>query len=173
MALTNMKMHNGWKSVAFSAGLGAVTGMRSMSGLALLSGRLAGGTGAPRPRNQSPSVLSSPWTRRVLTTLAAAEMAADKTSVVPDRTSAVSLAGRAVVGAAAGVAAANLSGGRQWVGALAGASTAVAATYIFFHLRKAATERLALPDWMAAIPEDALVLFAGSRIAAALSNERP
>lgn len=142
-----------------------------MSGLALLSGRLAGGNGVRRHRNQPPSVLSSLWTRRVLTTLAAGEMAADKTSVVPDRTSAVSLAGRALLGAAAGVAASDLSGGRRWVGALAGASTAVASTYVFFHLRKEVTERLTVPDWMAAMAEDALVLFAGSRIATALTKE--
>lgn len=166
-----MKVHDGWNSVVFSAGLGAVTGMRSISGLALLSRRLASGNDARRHRNQAPLGLGSAWTRRILATLAAGEMAVDKTSLMSDRTSPVSLAGRAVVGAAAGVAAASLSGGRRWVGALAGASTAMASTFFFFHLRKAATERLPIPDWMAAMTEDALVLFAGSRIAAALSRE--
>ncbi len=117
-------------------------------------------------------MLSSPWTSRVLTSFAAGEMAADKTPVVPDRTSTVSVAGRAVMGAVAGVAASGLAGGPRWVGALAGASSAVASTYLFFHLRKAAAERLAVPDWMPAMAEDALVLFAGSRIVAALTNDR-
>jgi uncharacterized membrane protein len=120
--------------------LGAITGMRSMSGPAALA-----------------LERSSPF-RSFVPLLAAAEMVVDKTSMVGDRTDPLPLAGRAVMGAVAGGLVAREYRQNIAAGSLIGAGTAVIAAYLAFHLRR----RLPLSGVLAGVAEDALVVGLGA-----------
>lgn len=88
--------------------LGALTGVRSTTGLTTLAWQHGG--------------LLKP----VLALAAAGEMAADKTTLVGDRIDAVPLAGRALLGGVAGALVARDHGQEVAFGAVLGAVTAVA-----------------------------------------------
>ncbi len=116
--------------------LGAMTGMRSMSGPATLA-------------LEHDGIL-----RSVVLLLAAAEMIGDKTSVVGDRIDPAPLAGRAIMGAIVGGLVARDHRQNMATGSLVGAATAVIAAHLAFYIR----ERLPLPAALAGIFEDAVVL---------------
>src|ERR1700753_2312839 len=82
--------------------LGAISGMRSMSGTALVSQLAKAGTVALK--DSGFGLLSHPATANTLTALAVAEFVADKLPFVPARTEPLPLAARAVTGALAGAA---------------------------------------------------------------------
>lgn len=116
--------------------LGAMTGMRSMSGPAALALEHGG-------------IL-----RSVVPLMAAAEMIADKTSVIGDRIDPAPLAGRAIMGAVVGGLVAREHHQNMATGSLVGAATAVIAAHLAYYIR----QRLPLPGALAGIFEDALVL---------------
>lgn len=130
---------------------GAVTGMRSMSGAAALAmdrGAMLG---------------------RIVPALAAAEMMADKTSLVPDRIDPLPLAGRAVLGAlVGGVIAGETEDGAWAAGALLGATAAVMTAHLAYQVRR----RLPLPGAIAGMLEDALVVTLARSIRAGRSGGR-
>lgn len=97
--------------------LGSATGMRSFSGVAAL----ALSHGGPLAR--------------VVPAMAAAEMVADKTSVVGNRTDPAPLVGRALLGGLVGAILARADGESPALGALFGAAMAVAAAHAAFQLR--------------------------------------
>lgn len=163
-------MSNSWTTLALSAGLGMVSGIRSMSGLALVSHHLSRHGRVGSARSALVSALSSKTVSNTISALAVGEIAADKTSAIPDRTETAPMLGRAALGAVAAMAAAEYRGSRKSAAAAVGAASAVASTFLFFHLRKTAKEKLHIPDWAAAFAEDSLVLSAGSMIAAAIIN---
>ena len=123
-------------------GLGVVTGMRSMAGLTTLAWARSG---AVKP---------------VMAILAAGEMFADKTAVVGDRTDALPLAGRALMGAVVGAVVAGESDENPIVGGVIGATAALVATHLAFRLRR----RLPFPSAANGLLEDAVVLAAASLI---------
>jgi uncharacterized membrane protein len=119
--------------------LGAITGMRSLSGPTALAFRHGGS-----------------W-RSILAALAAGELVMDKTSVVGNRTDTVPLLGRAAMGALAGGVIARDERSSLVAGAVVGAAAAVLMAHLAFRLRKR------LPDTVAGgLVEDAVVLAAGS-----------
>ena len=120
--------------------VGAITGMRSMAGPALLARRHGG-------------VLSG-----VLPLMAAGEMVLDKTSVVGDRTDAVPLAGRALMGAVVGGYIARQNGGHVVAGAAIGAATAIVAAHLAMRIR----QRLPLSTAAGGALEDAIVMGIGA-----------
>lgn len=150
-------------TLALAAGFGAIAGMRSMAPLALLSRQLAGRSA----RGHSPALrlLTQRPTANILTALAAAEMVADKTPVVPDRTEPQPLGGRIAMGALAGAAVAMWRGGPAGWAALVGGAAAAASTHLAYRLRKAAGQAAPIPDVVLGLAEDALVVAAGSRLA--------
>jgi uncharacterized membrane protein len=99
--------------------LAAITGMRSMAGPAAVALRYDGAL------------------RRLVPVMAAAEMIADKTRHVGDRTDPLPLAGRAAMGALVGGFIAREHDDNQLLGALVGAATAVLAAELAFRVRKA------------------------------------
>ncbi len=119
--------------------LGAITGIRSMSGLAAMALRHG--------------VLA-----RVMPLLAAAEMATDKTSVVGNRTDAIPLAGRAVMGAVVGAVIARDERQSMLVGGVLGAAAAVVAAHLAFQVRR----RLPVPSAWGGVLEDLLVVGVGA-----------
>ncbi len=146
-------------------GIGMVAGMRSMAAPAMVSRYLARNERAADDRLTE--LLSSPLMSRMLQMAAAAEMAADKTSFVPDRTAWPSLAWRAVAGGVAGSIVAGTEGMSRLVGGLLGAAGAVGATYAAFYLRDLLHRRLHLSQRMLGAAEDSIVVGAGRRLLAA------
>ena len=123
--------------------LSALTGMRSMSGPAVLALRRGGALKA------------------IMSLLAAGEMAADKTAAVGDRTDPIPLGGRAMMGAIVGGAIANEDGSSVVAGAVLGATVAVLAAHLAYHARK----RLPLSTTVGGFVEDAVVLGIGAYVA--------
>ena len=128
--------------------LGAMTGMRSMAGAATLS------------------LAQDSMLKRVVAMMAAGEMVADKTSLVGDRTDAVPLAGRAIMGALVGGVAAHDRRGNVLLGGLVAASAAVIAAHLAYRVRK----RLAPSSPLGGVVEDAIVIGIGALYA---SQSRP
>jgi uncharacterized membrane protein len=120
-----------------AAALGAVCGIRTFGGWVglALRGRVPDGR-----------------LRAGLLVAGAGEMAADKSPWIPARSAPAALAGRVISGTLAGR---QLAGGR---GARVGAATAAATTYASERVRELLGQRLALPDPVLAVAEDALVL---------------
>lgn len=82
------------------AALGYVTGIRSMTPLALLSWTTATSEGEHTPVGR---LLESPVARTVLSVAALGEIVADKLPIIPSRTSPGPLLGRLVIGGVAGM----------------------------------------------------------------------
>ena len=123
--------------------LGALTGMRSLAGPSVLAAR-HGGTAA-----------------RIATLAAAGEMVMDKTAIVGNRTDAVPLAGRAMMGALTGGLIARERRGSMLAGGLVGALAAVVMAHLAFQART----RLPLANIAAGLLEDAVVVGLGAAAA--------
>lgn len=121
--------------VVRAAELGAITGARSMAGVTAVA-----------CRRQS-------WFAPLATLLWMAEMLADKTPWVGNRTDALPLAARTLLGAAAGWAAAKETGGSPAAGATVGSITAVIAAHVTIRARR----RIALSQLAGGLVEDAIV----------------
>ena len=143
--------------------IGAVSGLRSMVGPAIIS--QAAGNHAVNVKDTPLSWMSSTRAIQVSAILAGAEIIADKLPFMPDRTDKPALLGRFISGAICGAA---VSSARRRedriIGALVGGATAIVAAYIGFEYRKAVN----LPKFAAAIVEDAVALTAGSAVVSAL-----
>ena len=140
-----------------SAALGAVAGMRSMAAPALLSHELAE-HGPDRGDGPIERLLSSEGVSRVLAVFAGGEMLADKAPFIPDRTSALPLIGRAVMGS---LTAATYAAHRRHpvlMPAAVGAASAIASTFASYHLRRYVSEQLEVPDRLIGLVEDAIVV---------------
>ena len=135
--------YEGFMNALITAGaFGAVSGSRSMLGPALVAR----------------AVSSSPPLARILSYLAAGEMAADKLPTIPARTDTLPLFGRIVSGAIVG---ASVCSRRQRVAcALTGAAGALVAAYALTAGRRIAAQRQ-IPNAVAGAFEDVLALGAG------------
>lgn len=116
--------------------VGALSGMRALAGPMALA-RRHGGAAA-----------------RVLAVLGGAEMIADKTPFVGNRTDAVPLAGRAVMGGLAGAFIAHEYRESVILGSVLGAAAAIAAAHLAFQIRT----RTPLSNTTAGAIEDAIVI---------------
>lgn len=152
------------RTLALAAGAGFITGMRSLTLPAFLSHRLSSEDG----KGSVPLYLVEPSTATLLSVLAAGEKIADKTPFIPDRTDALSLAGRAAIAGLCGVAIADFRNTSRLPAALVSSLTAVGSTFLSHTLRKNAGTLTSLPDSVLGMVEDALVLVSASRLAAAL-----
>jgi uncharacterized membrane protein len=146
-----------------AAALGALAGLRSMAAPALLSHEMSNDNDF-RYLSRIERVLSSGTAAKLLALLAGGEMLADKTSIVGDRTSAVPLLGRAIMGSFTAAAFAADRRQRILLPAAIGAAAAIASTYAAFHLRRLAAEHFEVPDRVLGMIEDAIVVGAGKGI---------
>jgi uncharacterized membrane protein len=145
-------------------GLGAIAGMRSMAAPAALSRAVERGD-VDGLENTPFAALGSPGVSTVLRMFEIGEMFVDKLPVVvPSRTAPPPLLGRAASGAIAGAALFSSGGRRMATGGVLGAVSALASAYAMEHLRLQMVERLGIPDLVAALSEDAIVLFGGARL---------
>jgi uncharacterized membrane protein len=151
---------------ACSAGIGAVSGLRTMSGPALVSE-------AAREHRIDLSHTPLQWlgsrhTSTVAAVLAAGELIADKLPSTPSRTIPPSLMVRTISGAVCGYAVCGKSGSKsdKWLAAALGAAGALAASYAGLEYRK----RVKLPKFIAALAEDAFTFAAGAAVIRAIGR---
>lgn len=138
-----------------AAALGAITGVRSLAGLATLTaGR--GRTGAAAGESRLERLLADPVASGLVQWAAAGEMVADKLPAIPVRTEPVPLAGRIGLGALAGVLVARRRAGPALAAAVVGAAVAAASTVAVTGLRRRLAAR-GLPDLALGLAEDAAV----------------
>ena len=134
-------------------GLGAISGLRSMSGPASVA--RAARDGRIDLDGTRLSSLASPRVATVLTILQAGEVVGDKLPFAPGRTTLPPLLGRAGAGALVGAAVSDDGG--DPVGALLAAASAVAAAFAGERLRAAVVAKTGAPDILAAVGEDIVV----------------
>ena len=140
--------------------LGALSGVRSMSATAMVS-RLSNVTGSGQAHNAGIEFLNHPIASRTMTALAVAEAVADKLPFIPKRTSTFPLLGRAITGAVSGAALSASKRRSLLFGGLLGAVGAIGAAYAAHSLRRFATNNLHVPNTVAGLLEDALVVSSG------------
>lgn len=133
--------------------LGALTGVRSMSGVAVLAHR-AGSLDIPG----GIPLLGDSGAARLATILAGAESVADKLPGMPARSRPLPLAGRAAFGAFAGLLVAAVLREKRLAPAVIGAAAAVATAIGATWLRQTLTERTRVPGPVLGAVEDAVVL---------------
>ncbi len=143
-------------------GIGVLSGLRSMSGVAALSWAASLG------RIRTGWLPLGPEARGLATMAALAEMAGDKMWFAPDRRIAPSFLVRLVLGAAGGAALAGHNVSRM-EGAVTGVAGAVAGTLLGRAARGATTR--SGRDWARALTEDALA--AGLAVALVRSTMGP
>ena len=151
--------HHYWKAIV----LGAVAGIRSMAAPVLLSQELSKISpvllqGSPLRHLQAGPVAMG------LKFLAASEMAGDKLPQMPDRTTLPSLVMRTASGALVGAALFTASRDKALTGALIGGLAALAGTYGSFYLRQALHRYGEVPNIVAGLLEDAVMVSSGLAI---------
>jgi uncharacterized membrane protein len=154
-------------SSSSAIGLGAISGLRSLSGPAFVSRAASRGDlnldGTPL------GFASSPYVSKALLVMSLGELVVDKLPETPSRTSLPPLLGRVVSGALVGAAVFISEGRRAATGAALGSSAAIVAAFAGERLRALAVEKTGLPDPVVALAGDATVLLVGLR---SLSNIR-
>lgn len=137
--------------------LGVIAGMRSMSAPSTVSDYIAKKSPGGYDRF-SFEWMVSPKASLAWKLLAAGEMGGDKASWAPARVEATPLIARTVSGGVSGAAICAAEGESAVAGVVIGAAAAVASTFAFYHLRKAAAAKLPVPDRVLGAAEDVIVL---------------
>jgi uncharacterized membrane protein len=145
-----------------AGGLGVMAGIRSQTGIWLMSLRA----------NKEQAAFRGTWLgwlgyRQVLALLsftAIGELIADKIVALPNRNEPFPLFWRALFGGFAGAAAFTEEDRPAILGAAIGAGGAIASSLLFYYLRRAAVRKTGLPDPVVALGEDAAL----ARIAVAV-----
>ncbi len=141
-------------------GLGAISGLRSMSGPAFLS--RAAAKGHLSLEGTALSFLGSPRLSKVLLVMALGEIiVGDKLPVTPSRTAVPPLLARAASGGLVGAALFASDGRHGAAGAALGSSAAIAAAFAGENLRALIGEKTGLSDPVVAFAEDTVVVLGG------------
>jgi uncharacterized membrane protein len=145
---------------AFAATIGAVTGLRCLSGPAVIA--TAARTRRLNVKRTPLAWLGSSKALPIASALAIGEMIADKLPFIPDRVKPGPLAGRAITGALCGYVVFRAGGGnRQAIpGALIGSAAALAAAWVGYQYRR----KSPLPGIVSALIEDAVAAGAGALV---------
>jgi uncharacterized membrane protein len=131
--------------------LGAVSGMRSMLGLALLAG-----LGGPNL-----GWLSNLWARIILALAAAAEIVNDKLPKTPSRLAPAPFIGRLVLGGVCGALLMWRGQSTLWIGGGLGAVSAAGGAVLGYRVRSYLGRKSGWPDpWFGAL-EDAVAIALG------------
>ena len=146
-------------SASRALGLGAISGLRALSGPAFVS--RAASRGDLNLDGTFLAFLSSPRLSKALVLMELGEMVGDKLPATPSRTSPPPLLGRAASGALVGAAVFVSKGLRATTGAALGSTAAIAAGFTGEWLRALTVEKTGFPDPVVALAEDAIVLLVG------------
>lgn len=147
-------------SLTKAASLGALSGMRSIPALAVVSDAAEDHKDAGL-NHIARDILAAPRVAALLKAMAVGEMMMDKMPFIPARTKLVPLMGRAVMGAAVGAAVMPRA---SWLGGGIGALSAVGAAHLAYMTRKALHEKYEIPDGLLGVVEDAAVVSAAHLI---------
>jgi uncharacterized membrane protein len=148
-------------SASRALGLGAISGLRALSGPAFVS--RAASRGDLNLDGTFLAFLSSPRLSKALVLMELGELVGDKLPATPSRTSPPPLLGRAASGALVGAAVFVSEGNRATTGAALGSTAAIVAAFAGERLRALAVEKTEFPDPIVALAEDATVLLVGLR----------
>jgi uncharacterized membrane protein len=140
-------------------GIGAISGLRSLSGPAFVS--RAASRGGLDLDGTFLTFLGSPRLSKALLLMELGELAGDKLPLAPSRTALPPLLGRAASGGVVGAAVFVSEGRRATIGAALGASAAIAAALAGERLRALAVEKTGFPGPVVALAEDAIVFLVG------------
>ena len=141
--------------------LGAISGLRSMSGPAFVS--LAASHGNMALEGTPLAFLGSSRLSKVIIVMELGELVGDKLPKTPSRTTLPPLLGRAASGALVGAAVFVSDGRRATTGAALGSTAAIVAALAGERLRALAAEKTGLLDPVIALAEDVTVLLIGLR----------
>lgn len=151
--------------------LGLASGLRSMAAVSQLSQTLADAEMSGETDGAIADLLSRPWAQALTRTMAAGEMVVDKLSIVPDRTDAGPLVGRAINGAATAHVLATRKGESPALAVMLGAASAIIGAHVGFRVRRALTQRADLPDLPVALCEDIIAIALARHALATLSDQ--
>jgi uncharacterized membrane protein len=153
-------------TLLLALGIGVVAGLRSLTAPAVVawSARL----GWINLYNSPLAFMGSKWTVVIFTVLAVGEFIGDQLPSTPPRTGAVGLSARIVTGALTGACLAVAGNAALWWGAIAGIVGAVAGAYGGYHARVGLVRSLRVPDFVIALPEDAIAIGLGLFLASRL-----
>jgi len=151
---------------ACAAGIGAVSGLRSMAGPALVAE--AAGSKRLHLKGTPLAWLGSGNSMKTSAILALGELVADKLPSTPSRLAPAPLVFRAISGAVCGYAVCGRNRTKQekWGSAIVGASAALAAAWAGYTYRKNSK----LPKFVAALAEDAVAMGAGAAVIALIGQ---
>lgn len=153
-------------NLTYAAAIGAVSGLRSMTGPAVISG--AANRGLLDLKETPLEWIASDSAADVTTLLAAGELLADKMPFMPNRTDTPSLMFRFLSGAVCGVAvvAKRKDKGEMALAALVGGAAAIVASYVGLSWRKGSP----LPGFVAAVLEDGAAVSGGTALVSSLDH---
>ena len=147
-------------------GIGVVAGLRSLTAPAVVA--WAANLDWIDLHNSPLAFMGSKWTLIVFTVLAVVEFIGDQLPSTPPRTGAVGLSARIVTGGLTGACLAVAGNAGLWWGAIVGIVGAVAGAYGGYHARVRLVRSLRVPDFVIALPEDAIAIGLGLFLASRL-----
>jgi uncharacterized membrane protein len=153
-----------------AAAIGALSGVRSLAGPMLVSQGLSGGHAGGGDVGLVERLITSDGAARLLALMASGEMLADKSSRMADRTDALPLMGRAMLGSLSAAAYAVHRRRAVLAPAAVGAAAAIVSTFAAYHIRQFATHDMRIPNRLMGLIEDAVVVAVGKRVAASLED---
>ncbi len=151
-------MHSGLVYL-LAFGIGLVTGLRSMTGPALVC--WAAHLGWLNLEDSRLVFMESTLATYSFSALALGELVADKLPFIPNRTSPGPLFGRVVLGALSGSALCAATGFSLAAGAILGAVGGAAGAFAGFQARARLLKASGLPDWVIALAEDLVAVGGG------------
>ena len=140
-------------------GIGAVTGLRSMTGPALVC--WAAHLGWLDLQDSRLAFMESTVATYAFSVLALGELVADKLPFIPNRTSPGPLFGRIVLGALSGAALCIAARSSSALGAILGGAGGVAGAFTGYRARMSLVKIPHLPDWAVALLEDLVAVGGG------------
>ena len=143
-------------------GLGAISGLRSLSGPALVSH--AASHGRLNLEGTPLAFLGSSRLSKALVLMELGELFGDKLPMALSRTALSPLLGRAASGGVVGAAIFISEGRRSTTGTVLGSTAATVAAFAGERLRAFAVEKTGLPNSVVALAEDAIVFLVGFRL---------
>jgi uncharacterized membrane protein len=153
-------------TLLIATGIGALTGVRSVAALSVISRHL--NMRSPRYSRGLTGLLASNVAASGLTVAAAGEMVGDKLPFVPPRTRPAPLIGRAAFAALGCAAVARSRGTSVASAAVIGAIAAVGSAALATNLRRVVTTHLRVPDFLVGLAEDGIVVSGCGWLAEAL-----
>ncbi|HTT23077.1 MAG TPA: DUF4126 family protein [Candidatus Sulfotelmatobacter sp.] len=146
-------------TLLFVFGIGFVAGLRSFTAPAVVA--WAAYLGWINLQSSPFAFIGSKWAVIVFTILAFSELIADQLPSTPPRTGALGLSARIATGALTGACIAVAGSGSIALGAIIGIAGALAGAFGGYYARAGLVRSLRVPDFVIALPEDAVAIGLG------------